>query len=797
MRHVRSILFLIVAFVTFFPAQGFAASLQVNWNANNEEDLAGYKVYYGTNPGSYAQTVDVGNSTTYTISSAQAGFTYYVAVSAYDTADNESALSAQQSAYIPVPDTTPPTGSVSINGGAGSTTSRDVTLTISASDAAGTVTGMRFSNDGSTYSSEVAYASSYPWTLSSGDGTKTVYALFKDSSGNWMTTPAADTITLQLDSDGDGMPDAWESTYGLSSSVNDASADSDSDGVSNYNEYRAGTNPISAADNAPVANAGTDQTVIPQRVMLNGSSSYDPTGDSLSYAWTQTGGPATVVLEDSTASVAFFVGIKAGTYSFRLSCSDGHQTSTDSVSVVITNVAPVVSAGSDRTIDAGTQITLHATGSDSNEDSLTYTWTKVSGPSVSLPGLSQQDITFTPANSGLYVFSVRCSDGVNTSAADQVNVTVNAVNSAPTANAGPDQDVNVGSTVQLNGSASTDPDGNPLSYAWAQVSGATVSLSSATAANPPYTASTVGTLEFQLVVNDGTVSSTADRVVIRVLSQNNPPVASAGADIHAYVGEDVVLDGSASYDPDQDGITFAWTQTAGATVQIINANTMTPFFTPTTSGSFEFRVSVSDGQAISTDTVAITVDNANQVPIADAGSNAVATAGSVVTLDGRASYDPDGTAVSYVWSQTSGTVVSLSGSNTATPSFTASQEGVYVFELRVYDGQDTSSPDSVTVTVQGGTAEITLISPTNGAACYASPTLQWAGDGFKSYKVYISVNGGKRYSKVYQGSGTSTTLSPVVWQWFIPNGTTVTWYVVGTTTDGKTVKSETSTFVKR
>ncbi len=60
-----------------------------------------------------------------------------------------------------------------------------------------------------------------------------------------------------------------------------------------------------------------------------------------------------------------------------------------------------MSAGSDRTIDAGTQITLHATGSDSNEDKPHHTWTKVSGPSVSLPGLSQQDITFTPANSGL------------------------------------------------------------------------------------------------------------------------------------------------------------------------------------------------------------------------------------------------------------------------------------------------------------------------------------------------------------------------------------------------------------
>jgi hypothetical protein len=206
---------------------------------------------------------------------------------------------------------------------------------------------------------------------------------------------------------------------------------------------------------------------------------------------------------------------------------------------------------------------------------------------------------------------------------------------------------------------------------------------------------------------------------------------------------------------------------------------------------------VSDGQATSTDTVTVTVDNTNQVPIADAGSNVVATAGSVVTLDGSASFDPDGTAISYVWSQTGGTSVSLSGSNTARPSFTAGQAGVYTFELRVYDGQDTSSPASVTVTVQSGTAEVTLITPTNGAVCYASPTLQWAGNGFKSYKVYISINGGKKYSNVYSGSSTSTTLSPVVWGWFIPTGTTVTWYVQGTTVDKQTVKSKTSTFVKR
>ncbi|HKC55636.1 MAG TPA: Ig-like domain-containing protein, partial [Vicinamibacterales bacterium] len=89
-----------------------------------------------------------------------------------------------------------PAGSVAINDGAPSTNTTTVALTLGASDAVSTVTQMRFSNTGTSYSSPEAYGPSKTWTLSSGSGTKTVYAQFKDAAGNW-SAAATDTIVLE------------------------------------------------------------------------------------------------------------------------------------------------------------------------------------------------------------------------------------------------------------------------------------------------------------------------------------------------------------------------------------------------------------------------------------------------------------------------------------------------------------------------------------------------------------------------------------------------------------------------
>jgi len=97
----------------------------------------------------------------------------------------------------------------------------------------------------------------------------------------------------------------------------------------------------------------------------------------------------------------------------------------------------------------------------------------------------------------------------------------------------------------------------------------------------------------------------------------------------------------------------------------------------------------------------------NRAPIADAGPARTVSGGSTVALDGTGSFDPDGDAITFAWSQTAGPGVTLSDPSAAMPTFTAPPApATLAFQLVVDDGTLSSAPDTVTVTVSLGGVDV-------------------------------------------------------------------------------------------
>lgn len=199
----------------------------------------------------------------------------------------------------------------------------------------------------------------------------------------------------------------------------------------------------------------------------------------------------------------------------------------------------------------------------------------------------------------------------------------------------------------------------------------------------------------------------ADTIIVDLTNAGEPgnqaPVANAGDDQEVEVGSSVMLDGSASEDPDGDDLSYTWVLDAPAEsmAELTAADTATPSFTADVVGEYVAELTVSDGELSDSDSVTVESfdPNLNRPPVANAGEDQGVEVGTTVELDGRGSNDPDGNDLTYSWvleTPEESTAV-LDDPSSATPTFVADLAGRYVAELTVNDGTDDSTPDEVVI----------------------------------------------------------------------------------------------------
>jgi hypothetical protein len=310
-------------------------------------------------------------------------------------------------------------------------------------------------------------------------------------------------------------------------------------------------------------------------------------------------------------------------------------------SFVIEKIASA-NAGPDQSVNEGEEVTLD--GGESGEGS--YAWRQFGleevaegqeGQGVIINFANSKNPTFTAPLVGYsneaISFEVTFTDANGTTTRDVVNIIVKNVNTVPEAHAGEDQAVTAGSPITLDGSLSSDLDGEDLSFTWTQlVDGVQVALSDDNSPNPslnsnftftPESAGTVGTSSiYSLTVSDGTVDSAVDSVTITISTENNDPIADAGVDRVVKAGKSFKLNGRDSTDPDGNTLTYFWTQVDGQSTNITRkrkalAKSVTPNATDNLEKmTYELKVTDSNG-GTSTDQVTISVQGTLSPPIVE------------------------------------------------------------------------------------------------------------------------------------------------------------------------------------
>lgn len=450
--------------------------------------------------------------------------------------------------------------------------------------------------------------------------------------------------------------------------------------------------PVATVSNITIAQGWTG--------LLNGSSSSDPEGESLSYFWEELSGEALTFSSNTTVNPQITSIGNTGSANVRLTVTDsfGHTGSNTLLVTIGPNQAPSVHITGLNQVTENGNVTLTGSNTyDPDSQNLSYLWTVLSGNvSLSSNNLASTNVQFAQS-SGNAELQLAVSDTYSTSTNTHLITVV--PNLSPTVNAGNDLTVSNGANITLQ-PVVNDPDNGPnqLVYQWSVISGNVASLSNAGQLNATVLMPNYSTnLILRLEVSDG-LATVSDNITITSVQMNTLPRVLSMSNIVTTMSKSVVVSGN-FYDADQDPLSVDWYVISGNGITFSsNTSDNVQFTTQLFSENILIGANVSDGTATVSSNSWVFVQP-NIVPTVSAGSNQIVTTGNVITLSGSGSDSDSGPySLSYTWVQLSGSPIALSSNAVLNPTFTANVSGNYMFELRAYDGKDTTS-SNVTIEV--------------------------------------------------------------------------------------------------
>ncbi len=445
---------------------------------------------------------------------------------------------------------------------------------------------------------------------------------------------------------------------------------------------------VGNGNQAPTADAGGPyEGVVGVGVQFDGSAN-DPDGTIPfdGYLWdfadgTQSGvvDPLKIFDAPGVYNVIFTVTDAGG-----LSASD-----TTQADIREASLPPVADADGPYLGTVGVDVTFNGRGSD-DPDGAVVDWSWEFGDGNTGSGV---EATHSYSEAGIYDVTLTVTDNLGETAFDVTKAFIGTGNLPPSADAGGPYTGAAGTAVQFDGSGSSDPEGDTLSYSWdfgddsEPGSGET----------PSHTYSAGGVYYVTLQVMDGAGVTASDATVAIIGSEDLPPVADAGGPYPGTAGRPVQFDGSNSTGTIA---TRDWNFGDGNF-----GEGETPTHTYAESGIYQVSLSVVDfsGERASDFTFAI-IGVGNQAPQADAGGPYEGEVGVPVQFDGSESDDPDGIIVNRDWNFGDDSPVA----DGETPSHTYTEPGFYSVTHSVTDNTGANDADSTNVLIQSPSCECDL-----------------------------------------------------------------------------------------